>query len=318
MLKTAFLYDPAFLKHQTGWAHPEKRQRLTAIIERLKTAGLWDLLLHLQAQPAPREAITAVHTAEYVDQLRLACASGKLFKPDEGTVGSPGTYDAARMAAGAVLTALEAVMQGKACNAFCAVRPPGHHALPDQAMGFCFFNNVAIGARYLQRECGLHKIAILDWDIHHGNGTQQAFYNDSSVFYFSIHQEGLYPHSGRSTETGEGPGRGFTLNVPMPAGASDSDYQKAFLTLLDPALARFHPEFILISAGFDGHRDDNLSSAALTEKGFAGLTRHVMNLADQYCGGRLVSVLEGGYSLSGLTASVEAHVRTLLNLPTPS
>lgn len=318
MLKTAFLYDPAFLKHQTGWAHPEKRRRLTAIIEHLKTAGLWDLLLHPHVRPAPMEAITAVHTPEYVDRIRLDCATGKLFKPDEETVGSPGTYDAARMAAGAVLTALEAVMQGKAGNAFCAVRPPGHHALPDQAMGFCFFNNAAIGARYLQREFGLHKIAIIDWDIHHGNGTQQAFYNDPSVFYFSIHQEGLYPQSGRSTETGEGPGRGFTLNVPMPTGASDSDYQKAFLTLLDPAMARFRPEFILVSAGFDGHRDDNLSSAALTEKGFAELTRHVMKLANQYCGGRLVSVLEGGYSLSGLTASVEAHVRTLLNLPAPS
>jgi len=312
MLKTAFLYDPAFLKHQTGWAHPEKRQRLTALLNHLKKKGLWNQFLHLPTQPAPIDAITAIHTVSYVDQLRLTCGTGKLFQPDEATLGSPGTYEAALMAAGAVLAALDAVMQQQAQNAFCAVRPPGHHALPDRAMGFCFFNNVAIGARYLQQRYGLHKIAIIDWDIHHGNGTQQAFYNDPSVFYFSLHQESLYPpHSGQAAETGEGVGEGYTLNVPMPPGASDADYQQAFAQKLIPAMASFQPEFILISAGFDGHRDDQLAQAKLTEQGFAKLTQRVMTLAREYCERRLVSVLEGGYSLSGLTASVEAHLRVL-------
>ena len=311
MLKTAFLYDPAFLKHHTGWAHPESRQRLTAILAHLKKAGLWSQLEHIPPAPAPIEAITAIHTATYVEHIRQACSTGRLFKPDESTVGSPGTYEAALMAAGAVLTALDAVMQGQVRNAFCAVRPPGHHALPDRAMGFCFFNNVAIGARHLQHRHGLQRIAIIDWDIHHGNGTQQVFYDDPSVLYFSLHQEALYPHSGQAAETGTGAGKGFTLNVPMPSGATDSDYKQVFERQLGPALAKFKPEFILISAGFDGHRDDPLASAEITEQGFAELTRRVMKLADTYCDGRLVSVLEGGYSLPGLTASVEAHVRVL-------
>ncbi len=312
MLKTAFLYDPAFLMHQTGWKHPEKRQRLTAILDHLQKTGLWDQLIHLPVQPAPLDALTAVHTTGYIEQIRLACASGKLFKPDEATVGSPGTFNAALMATGAVLAALDAVMGEKAVNAFCAVRPPGHHALPDRAMGFCFFNHVAMGARYLQRRYGLRKIAIVDWDIHHGNGTQQIFYTDPTVFYFSVHQDSLYPpHSGLASETGEGPGKGFTLNVPMPPGATNSDYQEVFARNLIPAMAKFRPEFILVSAGFDGHRDDQLATANLTESGFAALTRLVMLLAREYCQSRLVSVLEGGYSLSGLTASVEAHLRVL-------
>ncbi|MEI8139114.1 MAG: histone deacetylase [bacterium] len=313
MLKTAFLYDPVFLKHQTGWAHPEKRQRLTALLKHLKETGLWESLRHIQPRPASIEAITAIHTACYVDQIRLASSTGKLFKPDEVTLGSPGTYEAALMAAGAVLTALDAVMLHQVQNAFCAVRPPGHHAMPDRAMGFCFFNNVAIGARYLQHRYGLRRIAIIDWDIHHGNGTQNVFYNDPSVFYASLHQDSLYPpDSGHASETGEGAGKGFTLNVPMPADATDADYQQSFARVIIPAVAGFQPEFILISAGFDGHRDDKLAAATLTEQGFARLTQMTMELADVCCMGRLVSVLEGGYSLSGLTASVEAHLRVLM------
>jgi acetoin utilization deacetylase AcuC-like enzyme len=203
-------------------------------------------------------------------------------------------------------------MSGSARNAFCAVRPPGHHALPDRAMGFCFFNNVAIGARYLQHRYGLTRIAIIDWDIHHGNGTQHVFYNDPSVFYFSVHQASLYPPaSGQATETGSGPGFGYTRNVPMPPDATALDYENAMVHELIPAMADFKPEFILISAGFDGHRDDALAAAPLTEMGFAELTRTVMNLARLHCEHRLVSVLEGGYSLTGLAASVEAHIRVL-------
>jgi acetoin utilization deacetylase AcuC-like enzyme len=216
------------------------------------------------------------------------------------------------MAAGAVLAALDAVMRHQVNNAFCAVRPPGHHAKPDQAMGFCFFNNVAIGAKYLQRHYGLHKIAIIDWDIHHGNGTQQVFYADPSVFYFSMHQESLFPHSGKTTETGEGPGQGFTLNVPLPPDVSDFSHTQQFTESLLPAMEFFKPDFILVSAGFDGHHQDSLSTANLTAQGFATLTEITMDLAETYCEGRLVSVLEGGYNPTGLAASVEAHIRALL------
>lgn len=312
MAKTAFLYDPVFLKHQTGWAHPEKPQRLKAIVEHLKVTGLWDALLHLPVSPAPIEALWAVHTPAYVEQIKQASEAGTVFKPDEVTIGSRGTYRAALMAAGAVLNACDAVAQRRVRHAFCAVRPPGHHAQPHRAMGFCFFNNIAIGARYLQRQYGLNRIAIVDWDIHHGNGSQEVFYADPSVFYISLHQESLYPGSGFAAETGAGPGLGFTLNHPMPSGSSDADYQKIFARVVIPALHRFNPEFILVSAGFDGHHDDPLASTALTAQGFGELTRLISEVADKCCDGRLVSVLEGGYNLAGLASSVEAHLQALL------
>lgn len=309
---TAFLYHPAFQKHQTGWVHPEKRQRLTAIIGELKRTGLWERLLHSPVRPASVADLTLVHAPPYVERIRQASEAGGLFEPDDVTIGSPGTYEAALMAAGAVLTAVDAVMGGQATNAFCAVRPPGHHAERDQAMGFCFFNNVAIGAKYLQHHHGIGRVAIIDWDVHHGNGTQQAFDDDPSVLYFSLHQYPLFPQSGRACETGSGAGKGFTVNCPLAAGSTDSDYRRVFQNDLGPALARFRPEFILVSAGFDAHRDDPLAGMALTETGFGDLTRLVMAMAAQHCGRRLVSVLEGGYDLKALAASVAAHVGALL------
>lgn len=310
---TAFLYHPAFQKHQTGWVHPEKRQRLTAIIGKLKQTGLWERLLHSPVRPASVADLTRVHTPLYVEQIRQACEAGELFEPDDVTLGSPGTYEAALMAAGAVLTAVDAVMGGSAVNAFCAVRPPGHHAERDRALGFCFFNNIAIGAKYLQRRHGIGRVAIIDWDVHHGNGTQQAFYDDPSVLYFSVHQFPLYPQSGRACEQGIGSGKGFTVNCPLAAGSTDSDYRRVFQNDLIPALDRFQPEFILISAGFDAHRDDPLAGMALTEEGFGDLTRLVMQSAAQHCGKRLVSILEGGYDLNALAASVAAHVEALID-----
>jgi len=309
---TAFLYHPIFQKHKTGWTHPEKRQRLTAIIGRLKQAGLWELLQHPAIQPATVADLTAIHDPQYVDHIRLSCEAGGLFEPDDVTLGSPDTYDAALMAAGAVLTAVDAVMTGQSTNAFCAVRPPGHHAERNRAMGFCFFNNVAIGAKYLQHHHGIQRVAIIDWDVHHGNGTQQAFYDDPSVFYFSIHQYPLYPQSGRAHEIGTGKGKGFTLNYPVAAGSTDTDYRRIFQDDLRPALARFRPEFILISAGFDAHHADPLAGMALTEKGFEDLTRLSMEMASEHCGNRLVSVLEGGYDLGALAACVETHIKVLM------
>ena len=314
MAKTGFLYHPEFLKHQTGWQHPEKRQRLVTLIERLKQDRFWDRMIHLTPEPAPLNSLTAIHDPDYVERIRLTCESGTLFEPDDSTIGSPGTYNAALMAAGAVLKAADSVMAGQIDNAFCAVRPPGHHAEKDRAMGFCFFNNVAIGARYLQRHHGVGKVAIIDWDVHHGNGTQQAFYDDPSVFYFSIHQYPLYPpNSGRAGEHGTGPGKGFTLNVPVAAGSTDTDYRRIFMENLRPAMARFQPDFILISAGFDGHARDPLGGVMLTEQGYGSLTRIVADIAGENCGKRLVSVLEGGYDIEALVTSTEAHLTSLLD-----
>ena len=311
-MTTALLYHPAFLKHYTGLKHPEQRQRLTAIMDRLKGSGLLDRLLSLEPVPAPTEAITAIHDPAYVQSLKDRCATLRLFLAAEDALASRGTYDAACLAAGAVLTAIDAVMDQRARNAFCAVRPPGHHAERDHAMGFCFFNNVAIGARYLQRCHGLARIAIIDWDVHHGNGTQQAFYDDPSVLYVSTHQFPHYPGSGRAHETGTGAGKGTTLNLPMAAGSTGTDYLRAFAHDVTPAVTRFQPDFILISAGFDAHRDDPLASMLVTEDDFAAMTEEVIHLAERHCGGRIVSVLEGGYGLAALAASVEAHLRALM------
>lgn len=309
---TAFLHHPVFQKHQTGWAHPEKRQRITAIVDELKRAGLWQLLQHPPPRPATTAELTTVHDPHYVEQIRQGCEAGGLFEPDEVTLGSPGTYEAALMAAGAVLAAVDSVMSGQTSNAFCAVRPPGHHAERNRAMGFCFFNNVAIGAKYLQQHHGIRRVAIIDWDVHHGNGTQQAFYEDPSVFYFSIHQYPLYPGGGRASETGTGAGQGFTLNRPVAAGSTDADYRRIFMNELKPALDRFQPGFILVSAGFDAHHSDPLAGVALTEQGFGDLTRLVTAMAAEHCGKRLVSVLEGGYDLKALAACAATHIQVLL------
>jgi acetoin utilization deacetylase AcuC-like enzyme len=314
MSNTAFLYHPAFLKHRTGWNHPERRERLVRLVERLKQDGLWGKLIHIDPQPATPADVASVHNPDYVEAVRQSCESHRLFEPDESTVGSSGTYEAAMMAVGAVQAAVDAIMAGRVTNAFCAVRPPGHHAERNRTMGFCFFNNIAIAARHLQHVHGIRRIAIIDWDVHHGNGTQQAFYDDPSVLYFSIHQYPLYPRTGRASETGTGAGLGFTLNRPVPAGATDTDYLRIFMEDLKPAVARFSPEFILISAGFDAHASDPLGGVMLSTEGFGKLTQIVKAMAEEHCGGRLVSTLEGGYDLEALADSTEAHLRVLLGI----
>jgi acetoin utilization deacetylase AcuC-like enzyme len=226
---------------------------------------------------------------------------------------SPGTLDAAYLAAGGALAAVDAIMNGDIDQAFCAVRPPGHHAEADRAMGFCFFNSVAIATRYIQQHHGLQRVLIVDWDVHHGNGTQHAFYDDASVLFFSTHQFPYYPGTGGAMETGEGRGKGLTINVPLSGGQGDDEYREVFQKVLVPAADTFQPEFVVISAGFDAHRDDPLASMDLTEEGYGELTSLVATIAKNFSSGRILACLEGGYHLQALAGSVDRHLQALLD-----
>jgi acetoin utilization deacetylase AcuC-like enzyme len=261
----------------------------------------------LRPAPCDPDRLIRVHPASYVAAIETACRRAPA-RLDPDTVVSSGSWEAALLAAGAAIDACDAVAGGRLANAFVCARPPGHHAETGRAIGFCLFNNVAVAARHLQAERGLGRIFIVDWDVHHGNGTQQIFESDDSVFYFSTHQDPFYPGTGGGQERGHGRGEGFTLNVPLPAGTGDAEYLRIFREILRPAIESFAPEMILVSAGFDAHRDDPLASMAVTEEGFAGMTRIVREAAAEHCGGRVVSVLEGGYDLGALARAVEAHL----------
>ena len=312
MPQTAFFHDPIFMKHETGPGHPESPKRLAAIVAGLETAGVMSRLLKLKPEPATLEAIKRIHSQGYIEHIAEMSRRGGHFYEGPDTAGSSATYQAALMAAGAVIGAADCVMRGEAPNAFCAVRPPGHHAEHSEAMGFCFFNNVAIGARHLQARHSIKRIAIVDWDVHHGNGTQHSFYTDPSVLYFSIHQWPHYPGTGRRDEGGQHDGKGCTINVPVAAGSTDKDFLDALSNTLRPAIDRFRPEFMLISAGFDAHADDPLSRTMVSTTGFGEMTREVMRMASTHCKGRIVSVLEGGYNLDALSDSVRAHLEALM------
>ncbi|MFQ5808170.1 MAG: histone deacetylase [Armatimonadota bacterium] len=309
---TGLVYHESYLDHDTGGRHPETPERLRAIMARLEQTGLMQRLHRIDPSPAPLEALTAIHTEEYVAEVRRACREGQPFLHSSDTPIGPKSYRAALLAAGGVLSAIDAVMAGDVRNAFCAVRPPGHHAVEDRAMGFCLFNNVAIGARYAQRKHNLRKILIVDWDVHHGNGTQAAFYDDPDVLYVSVHQYPFYPGTGAASETGAGPGEGSTLNAPLPAGSGDDVYERVFEDILKPKALAFAPDLVMISAGFDAHEDDLLGSMQVSTEGYARLTRLVRDIAERCCSGRIVSVLEGGYHLEALAASVHSHLSALL------
>ncbi|MCC7263864.1 MAG: histone deacetylase [Candidatus Latescibacteria bacterium] len=314
MARTALYYHPEFLAHEAGVDHPECPDRLVAIMDGLERDGLLGQLGVRQPAPASVQSLTRIHSAEHAEHLARLSSLGRLVAIGPDTSLSPATYAAACLAVGAVEEAIDAVAAGEVDNAFCAVRPPGHHAERDQAMGFCYFNNIAIGARHVQEHHGLNRVAIIDWDVHHGNGTQHSFEEDASVLFFSIHQFGpyFYPGTGAFNEQGRGSGLGYTVNAPMPPGATDSDYLRVFRQVLRPAIDRFEPEFILLSAGFDAHQADPLGELELTTDGFAQLTAEVRNMAQDHCQGRLVSVLEGGYDLDATAASVAAHLRVLM------
>ena len=308
---TGFFFDSIFLEHKTSIGHPEKPERLVAIINHLQETGLYSELPHLSISPVSMQWLLKVHTSEYIDQVQQLCEQGSGYL-DPDTPVSEKSYEAALMAAGAVTSAIDAVMQGKIKNAFCAVRPPGHHAESDQARGFCIFNNVAIGACYIREKYKLPKILIVDWDVHHGNGTQHTFYDNPDVLYFSVHQYPFFPGTGAADETGAVLAKGSNINVPVPSGLSDSDYIDIFENQLKPAALEFSPDFVLISAGFDTHKSDPIGGMKMTEQGFAKLTSIVKDIANKCCDSRLVSVLEGGYNLDALASSVEAHIRVLM------
>lgn len=314
-MATALLLDPTFEKHRTGPGHPECPERNATLRDSLAKAGLAERCLRLTARPATKVEILRVHTAGYLKTAtaEIGPATGIGYLSTGDTIYGPGSLDVALEAAGGVLTAVDAVIGGRARNAFCAVRPPGHHATADRGMGFCIFNNVALAARHAREVHGLDRVAIIDWDVHHGNGTQDIFYEDGSVFYFSTHQHPWYPGTGRRDETGTGKGRGTTLNAPLPAGSGMEEIGPAF-DAFEERMEVWRPELILISAGFDSRIGDPLGLFRLTDDDFIALTRRLLRLAEVSAGGRLISVLEGGYSLSGLAAAAGAHLRTLLEV----
>lgn len=307
--KTGFVYHSDYLNHDTGPGHPERPDRLRASLAALQGSDVWEQLHPIEPTPASVAQIAYAHNPAYSEHIRLHCEREIPLTYD--TTVCHESFEIALLSTGGVLRAADAVATGVVQNAFAMVRPPGHHATPGQSMGFCLFNNIAVTARYLQREHGVGKVAIVDWDVHHGNGTQDIFYEDASVFFFSVHQSPLYPGTGSRRERGSGKAHGTTLNVPMSLGSGDDEYTKVFTDILIPTLRAFAPEFLLISAGFDAHYLDPLASTEITADGFATLTELMLAFAEETTSGRVVSALEGGYSLEGISESVVAHVERL-------
>lgn len=310
--RTAVAFDRACLLHQPPPGHPESPERLAALHAHLEREGLLPLAAPLAAREATDDDLHLCHTRAYIAAVRRDIARRAAVLSTGDTHLSAHADESARHAAGAAMAAVDAVLSGEARNAFAAVRPPGHHATLSRGMGFCLYNNVAIAARHARRRWGVERILIVDWDVHHGNGTQDIFYDDPSVFFFSTHQAPWYPGTGWPDETGEGPARGTTMNCPFPAGAGRREIFGAFRRKLVPAMERFRPELVLVSAGFDSREGDPLGLFRLRDEDFAGLTRILLEIADRWSGGRLVSVLEGGYSLQGMPRAAAAHLRTLI------
>ena len=307
-MQTGIVTDESFLEHDTGAGHPERPERLVAISQMLEAVARADQGADLRTVPArdaTDEELRRVHRPEHV-ALVAATARRDRFAFDADTPVCARSFAAARRAAGGALALVDSVMGGEIANGFAFVRPPGHHAEPDRAMGFCLFNNVAVAAAHLRAAHGLERVAIVDWDVHHGNGTQDAFYADPGVLFVSSHQYPFYPGTGAVTEVGRGEGEGYTLNLPFPGGYGDAEYVEAFVDIVEPVLRRFAPQFVLVSAGFDAHRLDPLAGMEVTEQGFAKLARVLLRTAHDVCGDRVALLLEGGYDLQALARSVAA------------
>jgi acetoin utilization deacetylase AcuC-like enzyme len=311
MNRTGIVRDERYIEHVTDDYHPENPNRLRSIYAMLRQEDMEGLFAEIPPRLATREELEMVHLPSYVD-LIASTAGQPARRLDPDTVASPKSYEAACLAVGGVLEAIEAVTQGKADNAFALVRPPGHHAERNRAMGFCIFNNIAIGAKYVMEGHGTERILVIDWDVHHGNGTQNAFYEDPRVLYFSTHRYGFfYPGTGAPAEVGSGKGEGFTINVPMSPGSGDADYGNVFLHLLKPIALSYKPQLIFVSAGFDTYSRDPLGGMRMTENGYARLTNITMDIAQRTCGGKIIIGLEGGYDLDGLATSVKAVLKEL-------
>ncbi len=306
--KLGILIDNSFFLHDTGAWHPESPERLRAIEEAIDSIKI--PYTKIKARLATRDELLLIHKPQYVDYI-LNSQTANSIQLDPDTLLSLHSKEAALMAVGGTIEAVNMVIDGTIDRAFCAVRPPGHHARSGAAMGFCIFNNVAIAAAYALAKKSIERAAIIDWDVHHGNGTAESFYRNPNVLYISMHQYPYYPGTGSEVEQGEGEGLGFTLNIPMPAGSNDDDYRKAFKTKILPELQKFAPDIVFISAGFDAHEDDPLGGIKLSTEFFGEMTRIVCDIADKYSKCRLVSVLEGGYNLNALRDSVKVHLEEL-------
>jgi acetoin utilization deacetylase AcuC-like enzyme len=294
---TGYVYDERYTQHLIQKGHPESPARLIAIERELDRTGIRDEVHPIALHGAPMDAIRLNHSAEHISAISRLGTSGEI----------------ARLAVAGALGAVDAVCGGTTRNAFCALRPPGHHALNTRREeGFCFYNNIAVAARYARQKHGLERILIIDWDYHHGNGTEEAFYTDPSVLFFSTHDRRAYPGTGAPSRTGAGEGEGYTINVHCRCGTTDRDMFRIWEKQLVPAAEKFRPELVLISAGFDSRKDDPLGCFRLTDIGFARLTAMAMQIAESHCEGKIVSLLEGGYNIRGLAAAVAAHVQTLL------
>lgn len=311
-MRTAIFKDPLFLEHQPGAQHVESPDRLLAIYSALSEPDVQGLFSYPQFVPAFREIIGLNHSAAHI--ARIEATANRAFDfLDADTQTSAKSYEAACLAVGAVVQGVRMLLTGETDNAFALVRPPGHHAEPERAMGFCLFNNIAVGAHYALREHGLRRVLVVDWDLHHGNGTQRSFYETDAVLYFSTHQYPLYPGTGALLEAGAGQGEGYTVNIPLPGGMDDSVYATVFKDILTPIARQYRPELILVSAGFDIALADPLGAMRVSTEGFALLTRMLMDLADELCNGRILFTLEGGYDLPSLKNGVLAVLRTLVS-----
>ena len=317
MSDAVIFFDPLFEEHKTGHGHPERPERLPAAMKALEESGLLEQVEVRSPRDATVPEIKLIHSSKYIEQVQKMCEAGGGHL-DMDTAVSPETYRAALRAAGALLDSVDGCLEGSFSGSFCLVRPPGHHALPTRGMGFCIFNNIAIAARYALHAKGLSRVMIVDWDAHHGNGTQDVFYEDSSILYVSLHQYPHYPGTGWVDETGHGQGKGFTINFPFPAGTGQEHYLEAFERVILPAGRRFSPDFMMVSAGYDSHDGDLLCSMRLNDLSYRKITECLVDLAGDTCEGRLITTLEGGYNINAQARSIVQTVAGLAGIDLPA